>query len=61
MEIDIRQKNDNELTFIVDGVDTSFINAIRRICTVEVPTIAVDTVSIVRNDSTLFDEVLFPL
>ncbi len=58
MEIDIRQKNDNELTFIVDGADVSFINAIRRICTVEVPTIAIDTVSIVRNDSTLFDEVL---
>ncbi len=58
MEIDIRQKNDNELTFIVDGADVSFVNAIRRICTVEVPTIAIETVSIVRNDSTLFDEVL---
>jgi DNA-directed RNA polymerase subunit D len=58
MEIDIKKKNDNELTFTVDGVDVSFINAIRRICTVEVPTIAVEIVSIVRNDSTLFDEVL---
>jgi DNA-directed RNA polymerase subunit D len=58
MEIDIKKKNDNELTFTVDGVDVSFVNAIRRICTVEVPTIAIETVSIVRNESTLFDEVL---
>lgn len=58
MEIDIKEKNDNQLTFIVDGVDISFINAIRRICTVEVPTMAIETVSIIRNDSTLFDEVL---
>jgi len=58
MEIDIKEKNDNQLTFIVDGVDVSFVNAIRRICTVEVPTIAIETVSIVKNDSALFDEVL---
>jgi len=58
MDIDIKGKDDNRLTFIVDGVDVSFINAIRRICTVEVPTMAIDTVSIIRNDSKLFDEVL---
>ncbi|MDI6723556.1 MAG: DNA-directed RNA polymerase subunit D [Methanobacterium sp.] len=58
MEIDIKEKNDNELTFIVEDVDVSFINAIRRICTVEVSTMAIDTVSIFKNDSTLFDEVL---
>ncbi len=58
MEIDIKEKNDNELTCIVEDVDVSFINAIRRICTVEVSTMAIDTVSIFKNDSTLFDEVL---
>ena len=58
MEIDVREKNDNELTFIVDGVDISFINAIRRICTVEVPSLAIETVAVIRNDSALFDEVL---
>lgn len=58
MEIDVKEKTDNELTFTVDGVDVSFINAIRRICTVEVPTMAIDYVSIFKNDSTLFDEVL---
>ena len=58
MDIDIKEKKDNQLTFIVDGVDVSFINAIRRICTVEVPTMAIETVSVFRNDSALFNEVL---
>jgi DNA-directed RNA polymerase subunit D len=58
MDIDIKEKNDNQLTFIVDGVDVSFINALRRICTVEVPTMAIDTVSIFKNESKMFDEVL---
>lgn len=58
MEIDIKEKKDNELTFIVDGVDISFVNAIRRICTVEVPTVAIESVAMLKNDSTLFDEVL---
>jgi len=58
MDIDIKEKNDNRFTFIVDGADVSFVNAIRRICTVEVPTMAIDTVSISKNDSALFDEVL---
>jgi len=58
MDIDIKEKNDNQITFIVDGADVSFVNAIRRICTVEVPTMAIETVSIFKNDSALFDEVL---
>lgn len=58
MEIDIKEKNDSELKFIAEDVDVSFINAIRRICTVEVATMAIDIVSIFKNDSTLFDEVL---
>lgn len=58
MDIDIKQRNDNKLTFIVDGVDVSFINAIRRTSTVEVPTMAIENVSIFKNDSAMFDEVL---
>lgn len=58
MDIDIKQKNDNKITFVIDGVDISFVNAIRRVCTVEVPTMAIETVSIIKNDSSLFDEVL---
>lgn len=58
MEIDIKKKNENELIFTIDGVDSSLINAIRRICTVEVPSMAIEIVNIYKNDSSLFDEVL---
>lgn len=58
MDIHVKEKNGNQLTFIIEGVDVSFVNAIRRICTVEVPTMAIETVSIFKNDSKLFDEVL---
>ncbi|MGZ7069315.1 MAG: DNA-directed RNA polymerase subunit D [Methanobacterium sp.] len=58
MDIDILKKDDNEITFIIEGVDVSLVNALRRTCTVEVPTMAIDTVSIIKNDSKLFDEVL---
>jgi len=58
MEIDIKKQTENELLFIVDGVDVPFINAIRRICMMEIPKMAIENVDIIRNDSTLFDEVL---
>lgn len=58
MEMNVKKKNENELIFTLDGVDSSLINAIRRICTVEVPSMAIETVNIYKNDSSLFDEVL---
>ncbi|KAF5086769.1 DNA-directed RNA polymerase subunit D [Methanobacterium aggregans] len=58
MDITIRKKEDNQMVFVIEGVNVPFINAIRRICTVEVPTIAIETVEIVRNDAKIFDEAL---
>lgn len=58
MEITIKNKDDNMMVFVVDGVDIPFINAIRRICTVEVPTLAIEDVDIYKNDAKIFDEAL---
>lgn len=58
MEIDIRKKDENQLLFVIDGCNDAFINAIRRISTVEVPTMAIDTVEIIKNDAKIFDEAL---
>ncbi|MGC9517397.1 MAG: DNA-directed RNA polymerase subunit D [Methanomicrobiales archaeon] len=58
MEIDVKKKDDNELVFIVEGVDVPFVNALRRICMMEIPKASIEDVDIIRNDSTLFDEVL---
>jgi DNA-directed RNA polymerase subunit D len=58
MEIDVKSKTDNELVFIIRDADFTFVNAIRRICMMEVPKIAIEDVHIVKNDSAMFDEVL---
>ena len=44
MEIDIKKKDENFLLFTIEGVNDAFVNAIRRISTVEVPTMAIETV-----------------
>jgi len=58
MEIEIKQKDESHLLFTIDGVNDAFINAIRRISTVEVPTMAIETVEILKNDAKIFDEAL---
>ena len=58
MEIDIKQKDESHLLFTIEGVNDAFINAIRRISTVEVPTMAIETVEILKNDAKIFDEAL---
>ncbi len=58
MNIEIRQQDDEKIVFVVEGVDDTFINTIRRICLVEIPTLAIEDVEIYRNDAKMFDEVL---
>jgi DNA-directed RNA polymerase subunit D len=58
MEIEVKKKNENELVFTISGADLSFVNAIRRVCMMEVPKMAIDDVHIIKNDSAMFDEVL---
>ena len=58
MNIDIKTKDEQNIVLIVEGVDVPFVNALRRICMVEIPTMAVENVEIYKNDSRIFDEVL---
>ena len=58
MNIEIREKDDERAVFVVDGVDDTFMNTIRRICLVEIPTLAIEDVNIFKNDANMFDEVL---
>jgi len=44
--------------YLVKGVSTAFINAIRRSVMLHVPCLAVENVSIYENDSVIFDEFL---
>ncbi len=58
MEIDVKNKHGNELVLIIRDSDVSFANAIRRICIMEVPKLAIEDVNIIKNESAMFDEVL---
>lgn len=58
MEIEIKNRDENRLTFIIEGADVSLVNALRRISMVEVPTLAIETVKILKNDARIFDEAL---
>lgn len=58
MEIEIKNREKDLLVFTVEGVDVSMVNALRRICMVEVPTLAIETVEILKNDARIFDEAL---
>lgn len=58
VEIQILEKNDDFMRFIVRGVNVPFVNALRRIMLTEVPTMAIDEVVILENSSILHDEIL---
>nr|WP_157868100.1 DNA-directed RNA polymerase subunit D [Pyrococcus abyssi] len=58
VEIKILKKTDDSITFILEGVDVAFANALRRTILGEVPTFAVDEVEFYENDSALFDEII---
>ena len=58
MKIDVKEQDENSMTFIVRDAEVPFVNAIRRIAMMKVPKLAIEDVFIVKNDSAMFDEVL---
>jgi DNA-directed RNA polymerase subunit D len=58
VEIQILEKTDDYIRFIVKGVNVPFVNALRRIILAEVPSMAIDEVVIIENNSMLHDEIL---
>jgi DNA-directed RNA polymerase subunit D len=58
VEIQVLEKDEKILRFVVRGVDVPFINALRRTVIAEVPCMAIDEVVIIENSSVLQDEVI---
>jgi DNA-directed RNA polymerase subunit D len=58
MNIELREKDDERIVFIIEDVDVTFVNAIRRTCIADIPTLAIEDVEIYKNDAKMFDEVL---
>lgn len=58
MKVQILGKNDIQMRLLIEETDPAFMNALRRIITSEVPSMAVDDVVIIENSSALQDEFL---
>lgn len=58
MEVKILEKSDQEMKFVVKGIDYSIASALRRMILSEVPTMAVEFVDFKKNDSALPDEMI---
>jgi len=58
MNIKILETENNFLRFEIDGTNPAFVNSLRRTILSRVPTLAIDDVTFIKNDSGLFDESL---
>jgi DNA-directed RNA polymerase subunit D len=58
MKVQILDRNDSEIKFLLEGVTPAFANTLRRIMMSEVPTMAIEWVDFRKNDSAVVDELL---
>jgi len=58
MEVRVVEKSELAARLIIEDVDVSFMNTLRRVMVAEVPSMAVDDVVIIENSSMLHDEIL---
>jgi len=58
MSVQILEKDEDSMSFVVNGITASLANTLRRIILSEVPCMAIDDIMIIENDSVLHDEVL---
>ena len=58
MKVQVLDEKDNELVFMIEGINNAIANTIRRTIVSEVPTLAVDEVNFVKNQTALYDEIL---
>lgn len=58
MDVKILKKNDEKIKFVVEGINSALAGELRRIMMSEVPTLAIEWVDFVKNDSALWDEIV---
>jgi DNA-directed RNA polymerase subunit D len=58
MKIQIVEKNDSEIKFVIQEITDAFANELRRVMMSEVPTMAIEWVDFKKNDSVVNDELL---
>ena len=58
MKITIHTKSEDKLVFTIKGITAAYANTLRRLMLGEVPTMAIEDVTFVKNDSVLYDEIV---
>ena len=58
MKIEILEKNEEFMKFSVSEINDKFANALRRTMMMEIPTLAIEWVDFIKNDSVLNDEII---
>jgi len=58
MKIKTLEKKDNELKVEISGINHAEANTIRRLIISETPTLSIDEIEFITNDSGLYDEIL---
>ena len=58
MKVELVEKNQNTVKFILRDASTALANAVRRAMISEVPVLAIDDVFVFENTSVLRDEIL---
>ncbi|MFX0100506.1 MAG: DNA-directed RNA polymerase subunit D [Candidatus Hodarchaeota archaeon] len=58
MKLEILSKTQKRMSWILDGVDTEFANALRRVILTEVPAFAISDVIFIDNSTPLYDEII---
>jgi DNA-directed RNA polymerase subunit D len=56
LKVELIELQEDRARFLLSGVSAALANGIRRACMSEVPTLAIDEISIYDNTSVLFDE-----
>lgn len=58
MNIEIKEKSDNNLVMIIENSASSLVNGLRRTILAHVPTMTIEDVWIVENSSSLYDKII---
>ena len=58
LEVTVLEKDDANIRFLVQEADVPFMNALRRLVTSQVPTMAMDEIVTIENSSVLQDEII---
>lgn len=56
MKTEALEIKENKLSMKISGVDISLVNAVRRYCMGRVPVLAIDSITMYENTSSMFDE-----